>query len=92
VFGTGELVSLQPEDIDFESQRIHVQHGKGNRQRVVRFGTKAKEAVEVWGGKTPSVSVGVDASSWLGQRWGTKFSWRPGLDDVPFAPLLCPAR
>jgi integrase/recombinase XerD len=36
-----ELVNL-----DLEGQRLRVLHGKGNKQRVVRFGARAKEAVE----------------------------------------------
>ena len=41
-----ELVNLDLADLDLEGQRLRVLHGKGNKQRVVRFGTKAKEAVE----------------------------------------------
>ena len=41
-----ELVSLDLADLDLEAQRLRVLHGKGNKQRVVRFGTRAKEAVE----------------------------------------------
>lgn len=33
-------------ELDLESQRLRVLHGKGNKQRVVRFGARAKEAVE----------------------------------------------
>jgi site-specific recombinase XerD len=41
-----ELVSLDLADLDLEAQRLRVLHGKGNKQRVVRFGARAKEAVE----------------------------------------------
>jgi len=42
----GELVGLRLEDLDFESQRIQVRHGKGNKQRAVRIGERASEAVQ----------------------------------------------
>jgi site-specific recombinase XerD len=41
-----ELVNLDLADLDVEGQRLRVLHGKGNKQRVVRFGARAKEAVE----------------------------------------------
>jgi len=41
-----ELVDLDLADLDLEAQRLRVLHGKGNKQRVVRFGARAKEAVE----------------------------------------------
>jgi len=41
-----ELVDLDLADLDLAGQRLRVLHGKGNKQRVVRFGTKAGEAVE----------------------------------------------
>jgi len=41
-----ELVDLDLADLDLEAHRLRVLHGKGNKQRVVRFGTKAGEAVE----------------------------------------------
>jgi site-specific recombinase XerD len=41
-----ELVSLDLADLDLEAQRLRVLHGKGNKQRVVRFGARAGEAVE----------------------------------------------
>jgi integrase/recombinase XerC len=40
-----ELVQLELADVDFEEQRIRVRCGKGNKQRVVRFGERAKKAV-----------------------------------------------
>ena len=40
-----ELVQLELADVDFASRRIRVLHGKGNKQRVVPFGTTAKEAL-----------------------------------------------
>lgn len=40
-----ELVQLELADVDFEEQRIHVRCGKGNKQRIVRFGDRAKEAL-----------------------------------------------
>jgi integrase/recombinase XerC len=42
----GELVGLDLEDVDFQSQRIQVRHGKGNKQRVVRIGNEAGQAVQ----------------------------------------------
>jgi len=41
-----ELVNLDLADLDPQGQRLRVLHGKGNKQRVVRFGTRAGEAVE----------------------------------------------
>jgi len=41
-----ELVSLDLADLDLEGQRLRVLHGKGNKQRVVRFGASAREALE----------------------------------------------
>ena len=41
-----ELVNLDLVDLNLEGQRLRVLHGKGNKQRVVRFGARAKEAVE----------------------------------------------
>jgi site-specific recombinase XerD len=52
-----ELASLQLDDIDFQSQRIQVHHGKGNKQRVVRIGNEAGQAardyLESFRGKEP---------------------------------------
>jgi integrase/recombinase XerC len=42
----GELTALELADLDFETQRLYVRHGKGNKGRVVRFGDQAKEAIE----------------------------------------------
>ena len=42
----GELATLQREDVDFQGQRMRVRHGKGNRQRVVRFGEEAALALQ----------------------------------------------
>jgi integrase/recombinase XerD len=41
-----ELVNLDLADVDLAGQRLRVLHGKGNKQRVVRFGARAREAVE----------------------------------------------
>ena len=38
-------VCPQLEDTDFQSQRIHVRHEKGTKQRVVRIGDGAAGAV-----------------------------------------------
>ncbi|MCB9462849.1 MAG: tyrosine recombinase XerC [Candidatus Eisenbacteria bacterium] len=40
-----ELVALQREDIDFRRQTVRVL-GKGNKERVLVFGDKAREAIE----------------------------------------------
>lgn len=40
-----ELVQLELADIDFESRRIRVLHGKGNKQRVAPFGSRAGEVL-----------------------------------------------
>ena len=41
-----ELVSLDLADVDLEGQRLRVLHGNGNKQRVVRFGARVREALE----------------------------------------------
>jgi len=41
-----ELVNLDLADLNLAGQRLRVLHGKGNKQRVVRFGARAEEAVE----------------------------------------------
>ena len=41
-----ELVSLDPADLHLEQQRLRVLHGKGNKQRVVRIGGPAGQAVQ----------------------------------------------
>ncbi len=43
----GELVGLSVCDVDFENQTITVL-GKGNKERVVPFGRKAKEALQAY--------------------------------------------
>ena len=40
-----EAATLRIEDVDFEAQRMAVLHGKGNKQRVVRFGDQARRAL-----------------------------------------------
>jgi len=40
-----ELVQLDLADVDFESQRIRVRCGKGNKQRMVAFGGQARDAL-----------------------------------------------
>ncbi|MGY5451241.1 tyrosine recombinase XerC [Agarivorans sp. MS3-6] len=42
-----ELVSLNVSDIDFEQQQLLVT-GKGNKQRLVPFGSKAEQALKHW--------------------------------------------
>jgi integrase/recombinase XerC/integrase/recombinase XerD len=44
----GELVRLTVEDFDFERQRLRVLYGKGNKQRIVRFGDQCREAVMLY--------------------------------------------
>ena len=41
----GELVRVTVEDFDFERQRLRILYGKGNKQRIVRFGDLCREAV-----------------------------------------------
>ncbi len=41
-----ELCNLLLEEVDFESGRMHISHGKGNKQRVVRFGDEACRAIQ----------------------------------------------
>lgn len=40
-----ELVQLELADVDFDSRRIRVRHGKGNKQRVAPFGSRAGEVL-----------------------------------------------
>jgi integrase/recombinase XerC len=42
-----ELVGLNLDDVDFRNQSIRVR-GKGRRERIVPFGSKAKEALEAY--------------------------------------------
>ncbi len=42
----GELVRVTVEDFDFERQRLRILYGKGNKQRIVRFGSQCQQAVE----------------------------------------------
>lgn len=41
----GEVAGLGLQDVDFQAQRMAVRQGKGNKQRVVRFGDEAARAV-----------------------------------------------
>jgi len=41
----GELVRVTVEDFDFERQRLRILYGKGNKQRIVRFGSRCQQAV-----------------------------------------------
>ena len=41
-----ELCNLDLEEVDFETGRMHISHGKGNKQRVVRFGDEARRAIQ----------------------------------------------
>ena len=45
-----ELVSLNRQDMDFTGRLLRVK-GKGNKERIVPFGTKAREALEAYGVK-----------------------------------------
>ena len=41
----GELVRVTVEDFDFERQRLRILYGKGNKQRIVRLGSRCQQAV-----------------------------------------------
>ncbi len=41
-----ELANLDLGDVDFATQRMLIKHAKGNKQRVVRFGERARQALE----------------------------------------------
>ena len=41
-----ELANLELEDVDFAAQRMLIKQAKGNKQRVVRFGERARQALE----------------------------------------------
>ena len=40
-----ELANLAIEDVDFATQRMLIKHAKGNKQRVVRFGERTRQAL-----------------------------------------------
>jgi integrase/recombinase XerD len=53
-----ELCNLKLEEVDFENGRMHVSHGKGNKQRVVRFGDEARGAIQcLWGANIESAII-----------------------------------
>jgi len=70
-----ELVNLDLADVDLEGQRLRVLHGKGNKQRVVRFGTRAREAVEDYLERFRGREPGVLFLS----RYGTRMSSHSAL-------------
>jgi site-specific recombinase XerD len=41
-----ELANLELGDVDFATQRMLIKHAKGNKQRVVRFGKRTRQALE----------------------------------------------
>ena len=41
-----ELANLELGDVDFAAQRMLIKHAKGNKQRVVRFGKRTRQALE----------------------------------------------
>lgn len=43
-----ELIDLTPDDLDFENAEITIQHGKGNKYRVVPFPPLAQTAVKLY--------------------------------------------
>jgi site-specific recombinase XerC len=49
------LVNLDLADLNLDVQRLKVLHGKGNKQRVVRFGARAKEVSGMWPATLPMV-------------------------------------
>jgi integrase len=49
------LVNLDLADLNLDVQRLKVLHGKGNKQRVVRFGARAKEIGGMWPATLPMV-------------------------------------
>jgi hypothetical protein len=72
-----ELVSLDLADLDLEAQRLRVLHGKGNKQRVVRFGARAREAVEdylerYWG-REPGPLFLMEASPKVGDTYRQEY-------------------
>ena len=40
-----ELANLELADVDFATQRMLIKHAKGNKQRVVRFGERTRQAL-----------------------------------------------
>jgi len=74
-----ELRQLQVKDIDSKSMLIHIQHGKGGRDRYVPLSPKLLETLrEYWRWMKPK--------TWLFP--GTVHNWRAGIKKRVYAHLL----
>lgn len=69
-----ELVGLNLDDID-SNQRLLQVTGKGNRQRVLPFGSKAAEALTLWLACRAALAVADEPALFVSQR-GTRISSR----------------
>ena len=54
-----ELVGIEPADIHFSERLVRVR-GKGKKERIVPFGTKAREALEAYRRVRPGLATGGD--------------------------------
>jgi integrase/recombinase XerC len=69
-----ELVKLRIEDVDFTNRVIRVEHGKGDKARIVLFGRKAKAAIEKYlDGRTTGFLF--EAPGRMGYVTRNRFSW-----------------
>jgi integrase/recombinase XerC/integrase/recombinase XerD len=64
----GELAQTDLSDVDFEHSRVHIRHGKGNKQRIVAFGRQAKDALVFYIGTHRGIASGPLIQSCPGKR------------------------
>ena len=70
----GELVALDVEDVDLEGMAVRV-YGKGGKERIVPFGSKALEAIRDYLLYRPSLLKGREEALFL-NRYGRRLSAR----------------
>lgn len=64
----GELAATDLADVDFEHSRVHIRHGKGQKERVVRFGQQARDALVYYIGAHRGITPGPLIQSCSGKR------------------------
>lgn len=73
LYGAGlraqELVDLDLDRIDLSRRTVRV-IGKGNKERLVPFGTKAKQAVERWLEVRPQLAAGAERAAFVAKHGG----------------------